>query len=78
MVSKMVYTTILHAVRLMKFLSVRNGPSGAQKPQKKIKLIYKAASRVGPPGIIYRVGPPEKFFIYIPPSPATVQVYRII
>ena len=28
MVSKMVYGPILHAVRLMKFLSVRNGGSG--------------------------------------------------
>ena len=28
MVSKMVYATILHAARLMKFLSVRKGASG--------------------------------------------------
>jgi hypothetical protein len=28
MVSKMVYTTVLHAARLMKFLSVRKGASG--------------------------------------------------
>ena len=55
MVPKMVYTTILHAVRLMKFLSVRNGASGPQKKgwalpdepslkRKKIKLFCQVAS----------------------------------
>jgi len=39
-------------------------PDEPSLKRKKIKLIYKAASRVGPPGIIYRVGPPEKFYIY--------------
>ena len=53
-----------------------SGSSLPKKPKKnKTKLLGR--KRVGPPGIIYRVGPPEKFFIYIPPSPATVQVYRI-
>jgi hypothetical protein len=35
MVSKMVYGPILYVVRLMKFLSVRNGASGPRNTKKK-------------------------------------------
>ena len=76
MVSKMVYGPVLHAARLMKFLSVRNGvpdartASGPQKKgwalpdepklqaKKKIKITVRLQARK-------RVGPPEKFFLYI-------------
>jgi len=44
------------------------GPPGPENSKKnKTKLLGRK-----------RVGPPEKLFIYIPPSPATVQVYRIL
>ena len=79
MVSKMVYATILHITRL-EFLSVRNGASGPQKKgwalpdepklqaKKKLKLQLGCKPASG-------WARPE---YYIPPSPATVQVYRII
>jgi len=41
-------------------------PKLQAKKKLKLQLGCKPASRVGPP---------EKLFIYIPPSPATVQVY---
>ena len=51
MVSKMVYTTILHALRLMKFLSVRKGATGShsrplnnKKKGGPLPKVYKRAS----------------------------------
>jgi len=48
MVSKMVYTTILHAIRLMKFLSVRNRASGPGSIKKKGGPLPKVYKRTSP------------------------------
>ena len=48
MVSKMVYTTILHALRLMKFLSVRKGASGPLNTKKKGGPLPKVYKRTSP------------------------------